>query len=122
MTLQHSDPVLLPADRVVQLQSNRGITEAIQLSVQILRAELAAMLHQLLQCAVGTCMEEASRTFDMDDEAVAFVSNPNGNSDEEILAAAKSCPVDAIFLFQKETGERVWPPREKRFERPDNPT
>ena len=54
--------------------------------------------------------------FDMDDEAIAFVSNPNGNSDPEILAAAKSCPVDAIFLYDKETGEKIWPPRDKRFE------
>jgi ferredoxin len=67
--------------------------------------------------AVGTCMEEASRTFDMDDEAVAFVSNPNGNTDAEVLAAAKSCPVDAIFLYDKATGEKVWPPRDKRFEK-----
>lgn len=67
--------------------------------------------------AVGTCMDEASRTFDMDDDAVAFVVNPNGNSDEEIMAAAKSCPVDAILLFDKASGEKLWPPREKRFER-----
>lgn len=67
--------------------------------------------------AVGTCMEHASRTFDMDDEAVAFVSDPNGNSDADILEAAKSCPVDAIFLFDKTTGDKVWPPRDKRFER-----
>jgi hypothetical protein len=53
----------------------------------------------------------------MDDDAVAFVSNPNGNSDPEILAAARSCPVDAIFLFDKATGDRVWPTRDKRFER-----
>lgn len=65
--------------------------------------------------AVGTCMDHASRTFDMDDDAVAFVSNPNGNSDPDILEAAKSCPVDAIFLTDKTTGERVWPPRDKRF-------
>lgn len=67
--------------------------------------------------AVGTCMEHASRTFDMDDEAIAVVSNPNGNSDEDILAAAQSCPVDAIFLYDKETGDKVWPPRDKRFVR-----
>jgi ferredoxin len=70
--------------------------------------------------AVGTCMDEASRTFDMNDDAIAFVSNPNGNSDEEILAAAKSCPVDAIFLYDKQSGERVWPLRDKRFDKQDS--
>lgn len=66
---------------------------------------------------VGTCMELASRTFDMDDEAVAVVTDPDGNSSEQLLAAAESCPVDAIFLYDKETGEKVWPPREKRFKK-----
>lgn len=67
--------------------------------------------------AVATCMEIASKTFDLDDEAVAFVSKVNGNSPDDILEAAKSCPVDAIFLTHRETGERVWPPRDKRFEK-----
>lgn len=70
--------------------------------------------------AVMTCMEEASRTFDLDDDAVAVVVDPNGNSDEEILAAAKSCPVDAIFLYDKRSGEKVWPPRDKRFPKDDD--
>jgi len=69
--------------------------------------------------AVGTCMDFAGKTFDMDDDAVAFVSKVNGNSPEDILAAAKSCPVDAIFLYDIETGEKVWPPRDKRFPKED---
>lgn len=67
--------------------------------------------------AVGTCMEHASRTFDMDDEAIAVVVDPDGNRDEDVLEAARSCPVDAIFLYDKATGDKVWPPRDKRFER-----
>ncbi len=70
--------------------------------------------------AVLTCMDHAGRTFDMDDDAVAFVLDPNGNSDPDILEAAKSCPVDAIFLYDKTTGDKVWPPRDKRFERNDD--
>jgi ferredoxin len=67
--------------------------------------------------AVGTCMQHASRTFDMDDSAVAVVVDPDGNTDAEVLEAAQSCPVDAIFLYDKVTGEKVWPPRDKRFGR-----
>lgn len=62
------------------------------------------------QCTgVMTCMEQASRTFDLDEDAVAIVINPNGNSDDDILAAAKSCPMDAIVLRKKGTGEQIWP-------------
>lgn len=71
--------------------------------------------------AVGTCMEIAPRTFDMDEEAIAFVADPDGNSDADILAAAQSCPVDAIFLYAKDTGERVWPLRDKRFPKKPDP-
>ena len=45
----------------------------------------------------------------MDDESIATVTNPDGNTPEEILAAAQSCPVDAIILTDAATGEKVWP-------------
>ena len=67
--------------------------------------------------ALMTCMELASRTFELDEDSIAYVLKDNGNADEDILAAAKSCTVDAILLYDRETGEKVWPPREKRFER-----
>lgn len=58
---------------------------------------------------VGTCIEHAPRTFEIDDDAVAFVRKPNGDVDEKIFAAAESCPTLAIHLYDAETGERVWP-------------
>lgn len=57
----------------------------------------------------GACVNEAPQTFEMDDESIAIVRDPAGNSPDEILAAAQSCPVDAIILTDAETGEKVWP-------------
>jgi len=57
----------------------------------------------------GACVNEAPGTFEMDDESIATVTNPAGNTPEEILAAAQSCPVDAIILTDAATGEKVWP-------------
>lgn len=54
------------------------------------------------------CCAEAPNTFEMDDENIAIITNPAGDSDEEILAAAKICPVDAIILTD-ESGNQVWP-------------
>lgn len=54
------------------------------------------------------CCAEAPNTFEMDDENIAIVTDPAGDSDEEILAAAKICPVDAIILYD-ENGNKVWP-------------
>ena len=55
------------------------------------------------------CCAEAANTFEMDDENIAIVSKEDGDSDEEILAAAQICPVDSIILKDAETGEQVWP-------------
>lgn len=61
---------------------------------------------------IGTCSQIAQNTFVMDDENKAqLVELPvTEDTDDEILAAAQSCPVFAIFIFDKETGEQIFPP------------
>lgn len=49
----------------------------------------------------GSCSSLASGVFALDEENKAVVLNPNGNDDEAILLAAKSCPVFAISLYTK---------------------
>jgi len=55
------------------------------------------------------CVSEAPNTFDTDDDNIAVVTNPEGDDPETILNAAKACPVDAISLYDSETGEKIWP-------------
>lgn len=55
------------------------------------------------------CCNEAPNTFDVDDDGIAVVTDPEGDEAESILNAAKSCPVDCIFLHDCDTGEKVWP-------------
>ena len=55
------------------------------------------------------CSEEAPGTFDVDDEGKGIVTDPQGDPPEDILAAAKCCPLDAITLHDMKTGEQVWP-------------
>lgn len=57
----------------------------------------------------GACVGEAPNTFEMDEENIAIVKSEDGDSDDVILQAAQVCPVDAIILTDKETGEKVWP-------------
>ncbi len=57
----------------------------------------------------GACCGEAPNTFEMDDENIAKVTNPDGHTPDEILQAAQTCPVDAIKLTDAATGEQVWP-------------
>jgi len=57
----------------------------------------------------GACVNEAASTFELDDDSIAVVTNAEGNTPEEILAAAQACPVDAIILYDAQTGKKVWP-------------
>jgi len=57
----------------------------------------------------GLCVSEAPNTLDMDDDNIAIVKDPEGDPEEAIRAAAESCPVDAISLFDADTGEKVYP-------------
>jgi ferredoxin len=55
------------------------------------------------------CCADAEGTFEMDDEGKTIVKDPEGNTPDEILEAAKNCPTDAIILYDVESGDKVWP-------------
>ena len=60
----------------------------------------------------GSCVVLADQSFELDNEGKAFMkpseTGPFANTDEEILEAAKSCPVLAITVFD-EDGTQVYP-------------
>ena len=57
-------------------------------------------------CAAhGDCALAAPTTFTVEDIAVVT----GRGTDEEILAAARSCPAGAIIVFDEATGEQVYP-------------
>ncbi|MEX0617157.1 MAG: ferredoxin [Candidatus Woykebacteria bacterium] len=66
----------------------------------------------------GTCVVLAPDTFDLDDELKAVIRSPElvegkpgfkgKDSGADIIAAARSCPVLAIFLEDKE-GKQIYP-------------
>ncbi|MEK7540347.1 MAG: ferredoxin [Patescibacteria group bacterium] len=56
----------------------------------------------------ASCVSLAPETFELDPEAKAIIKNPKGNPSADILAAAQSCPVNAIILKDKR-GNQIWP-------------
>jgi len=54
------------------------------------------------------CVSLAPGVFELDDEELCVVVDPEGAKDKRILLAARACPVDAITLIDME-GEQVWP-------------
>jgi ferredoxin len=48
------------------------------------------------------CVGIAPEVFDLDEEGIAIVINPEGADEETLLEAMESCPQDAITLIEEE--------------------
>jgi ferredoxin len=46
----------------------------------------------------GQCSWYAPNTFDQDDETIAIVTNPQGDPEEAIENAVRSCPTQALSI------------------------
>ncbi len=57
----------------------------------------------------SNCLSLAPNVFDIDEQFKAVVTDPEGDSDEAVLKAAKLCPTLAITLEDEETGKRIFP-------------
>ena len=63
---------------------------------------------RMLCIGTADCVAIAPNTFELDDESKAVVKKQNGDNDEKILEAAKTCPVLAIIV-EDESGKQVFP-------------
>jgi ferredoxin len=50
----------------------------------------------------GDCVDTAPDVFQLDDEDIAVVVDPDGAPLDDILTAAGGCPVSAIFVIGEE--------------------
>ena len=57
----------------------------------------------------NNCTAIAPNVFEVDEKFKAFVLDPEGDSDEDILKAAKACPELAIILADAASGKQIFP-------------
>ena len=55
------------------------------------------------------CIQATPKVFKLDKTMIAEVIDPEGDSDEKILLAAKICPTKAISLEEEGTGKKIYP-------------
>ena len=58
--------------------------------------------------SVATCVAVAPNTFELDDEGIAIIKNAKGDAEDTIVQAAKSCPVNAIFVYD-DSDKQIYP-------------
>ncbi len=58
--------------------------------------------------SAGTCVAIAPDVFALDDEGKVVLKDPQGADEDTILDAARSCPTQAIEIYDDE-GKRLFP-------------
>ena len=53
----------------------------------------------------GNCSFWAPGVFDLDDDGIAIVTDPEGEPEDKILVAGQGCPTQAISIFRD--GEKI---------------
>lgn len=57
----------------------------------------------------ASCVGIAPKVYQLDDKNIAILVDENGDTDENILLGAQSCPTNAIEIYDAATNEKVWP-------------
>lgn len=58
--------------------------------------------------SVASCVQVAPGTFELDDKGIAIVKSGSKDTLDTVLQAAKSCPVNAIRVYD-DNGVQLWP-------------
>ncbi|MFJ9036079.1 ferredoxin [Streptomyces sp. NPDC102406] len=60
----------------------------------------------------GMCLHHAPGAFRLDTARQSHPEDPETDANENVLAAAEGCPVEAIAITLADGGEPVFPPEE----------
>lgn len=83
------------------------------MNTQIIKqGDIEIHVHRALCIGAATCVVYAPSTFDLDSDNLAFIQNKQWDRLEKIVAAAQSCPVVAIEVYQN--GRRLYPKQKKK--------
>lgn len=57
----------------------------------------------------ASCVGIAPKVYQLDDQNIAYVVSEDGDTAENVLLGAQSCPTNAVEIYDNATGEKVWP-------------
>ncbi|PIP64753.1 hypothetical protein COW96_00805 [Candidatus Roizmanbacteria bacterium CG22_combo_CG10-13_8_21_14_all_33_16] len=89
--------------------SNQKLLDSTKPSGPVKIRKLKVWVDRDLCIGAATCIAVAPKTFVLDSEAKAiFIDTTVEDTDENIIEAAKACPVAAIII-EDENGNRIFP-------------
>lgn len=71
------------------------------------RGDLEIRIERPKCISAATCVVFAPLTFDLDEENIAIIKDGEWDRLEKVVAAAQSCPVLCIEVYEK--GKKLWP-------------
>ncbi len=74
---------------------------------KVKKGDIEILIYRHKCIGAATCVVYAPSTFDLDTENIAVVKEGDWDRLEKIIAAAQSCPVVAIEVFDK--GKKIYP-------------
>ncbi len=72
--------------------------------------ELTVRIDRSLCVGFGDCVARAPEAFELDDDDIVLLTQPNAVQLESLLAACEACPVDALSLVDP-SGRTLCPSR-----------
>lgn len=63
--------------------------------------DIEAAVDRALCVGSGPCFVLAPRAFELDDDMKAIVQDPAAETEDSLLAAARECPTQAIYLSRR---------------------
>jgi ferredoxin len=70
---------------------------------------LRIVIDRLRCIGSGSCADTAPDVFQLDEADRSVIINPRGAIPDVIVAAAESCPVDAIKIIDEQAGQQLYP-------------
>lgn len=97
------------AEATIDIKAPPSLPEDISQAIRKNKGKIARIVIDRQSCiGARSCVVVAPGVFQVDDGNLAYVVDPESADEETLLLAAQSCPVLAIYLYDKE-GNQLFP-------------
>lgn len=79
------------------------------MSGELVKRKIRIRVDEDLCFGFGDCVDSAPGVLELSDDDIAVVVDPYAQDLDTVLIAAGDCPVDAIFVFDEESDEQLYP-------------